>query len=86
VKTKAGRRICQRLLKHWSHRFDVKAAPTGGTASFGDSTCDLIAEEQLIVVTVHATDEAALLQLESVVAEHLQRMAPKETLSFPWTH
>ena len=84
IKTPAAARICRRLLTHWSHRFTVTLTTTGGVVDFGDSSCELHSDEAHLFVTVHAAGEATLSEIESIVAEHLQRMAAKEVLSVQW--
>lgn len=79
----AGRYIT-RLCKHWGHKFAVDFDEQRGHIDFGGSSCDLQASDTALHILVVAP-EAELDEMEVVVADHLQRFAPRgEELQFLW--
>lgn len=84
VATDQPSRYILRLSKHWGHKFAVSFDAERSHIDLGDSTCELLADGALLQVAIHAP-QALLDELEAVVAEHLQRFAPKDTLlAFDW--
>lgn len=77
-------RLIRRLCKHWSHKFEVTHDDRHGSIPFGSGHCELRADEGRLTALVRAEDAAQLEKLETVVADHLQRMAADETFSFDW--
>ena len=77
-------RLIRRLCKHWSHKFEVSFDDQQGNIMLGDDRCQLTAGEGSLTAQVWAEDEARLKQLETVVADHLQRMSTEETFTFDW--
>lgn len=76
VQTRNASRYMTRLCKHWSHRFEVTFDDTEGRIDFGaEERCLLQANPESLQMTVHAPDQNALESLESVVVDHLMRMA-----------
>jgi uncharacterized protein len=85
VATRDPSRLLIRLAKHWAHRFAVERDGNRAVIDFGDSRCELLANPTDIVALVTADDASSLPQLETVVAEHLGRMAGDEVLKIEWT-
>lgn len=77
-------RLIRRLCKHWSHKFEVDFDDQQGNIALGVGKCLLKAGEGTLNAEVEAGDEEQLQRLETVVADHLQRMASDETFSFDW--
>ncbi|NWL47394.1 DUF2218 domain-containing protein [Pseudomonas hunanensis] len=85
VQTDQPGRYILRLSKHWGHKFAVTFDNERSHIDLGDSICELVADSNALHVVLHAPDELTD-ELQVVIAEHLQRFAPRETqLSFVWT-
>ena len=76
-------KLMNRLAKHWSHKFDIELTEDSADIPFPFGRCVLRVEGQALQATVEAQDAASLATLESVVADHLVRMA-KEPLEVRW--
>lgn len=84
LETTNASRYITRLCKHWGHRFTVEYDERRGFIDFAGSTCELRADDDALNIVVTAPDEE-LESLETVVVDHLQRMAPKgETVNCVW--
>jgi hypothetical protein len=57
---------------------------TQGSIAFQAGLCRLAVEPDTLVMTVEAPDEAALPQLQDVVARHLLRFAFREPPEIVW--
>jgi hypothetical protein len=84
VGTTVPRRYMTQLCKHFEHRLAVSYDDTQGRIDFQAGTCRLAVEPDALVMTVEATDEAALPQLQDVVARHLLRFAFREPPEVVW--
>ncbi|GED23122.1 DUF2218 domain-containing protein [Halomonas sabkhae] len=84
VLTESGDQLINRLCKHWAHKLEVEQSEAQGRIQFENGSCLLQAEEDKLHVAVEALDEEGLDQLEGVVANHLERMAGKESLDIIW--
>ncbi|MBE0462537.1 MAG: DUF2218 domain-containing protein [Halomonadaceae bacterium] len=84
LETPNASRYITRLCKHWGHKFSVDFDAQRGHIDFGGSSCELQAGDMVLHVSVFAP-EAELNEMENVVAEHIQRFAPRgEELQFAW--
>ena len=82
IATEQAERLILRLCKHWGHKFPVQHEPQRGEIELPFGKCRLYIHEALIV---ELEGEAAQMEkFQQVVAEHLQRMALKETLAIQW--
>jgi len=82
--TQNPQRLIKRLCKHWSHKFEVTLEENSGEIQLPNGVCKLKAVEGGLAVALSVEDTEQLEQMETVVAEHLQRMASDETLGFDW--
>ena len=78
--------LIRRLCKHWAHKFPVTYDDLHGDIQLSYGHCLLQVGEGNLEVRLEAENAEHLERLERVVAEHLQRMALKETLAFEWQH
>lgn len=83
VTTDAGSRYMVRLCKHWSHKFTVEYDEQQGFIDFGHSQCWLRPSASALELELKLGPQQD--DMPQVVAEHLQRMANKETLEIAWT-
>ncbi len=84
VPTASGSKYLQQLCKHWSHRFAVDFDADRGTVPLPGGVLTLAATPEALSLDLAGNDPATLDRMEPVVAEHLQRFAFRETLSFDW--
>lgn len=79
-------RYLQQLAKHWSHKLEVAFTPADATIRFPSGVvATLTAGEEALVSTVEAPDAETLARMKTVLAEHLDRFAFRETpLAFSW--
>ncbi|MEG3123368.1 DUF2218 domain-containing protein [Sphingomonas sp. GB1N7] len=84
VPTSRASRYLQQLCKHWSHRFAVEFDASAGSVDFGDgSSLDLVAKADRLVMVIHGPQEA-IITLERIVVEHVDRFAHREKLFYEW--
>ena len=84
VSTDLPRRYMTQLCKHFEHRLAVSYDETQGSIQFQAGLCRLMTEPDTLVMTVETPDEAALPQLQDVVARHLLRFAFREPPEIVW--
>lgn len=84
IETLEAKRIAKRLLNHWKHKFEVSEIDTVFSIFMPEATVILNAQpEQLqIQIKTQATDN---IHLESVVLDHLNRMAQQD-FQTTWSH
>jgi len=84
VSTELPRRYMTQLCKHFEHRLTVAYDETHGSIAFQAGMCRLAVEPDTLVMTVETPDEAAMPQLQDVVARHLLRFAFREPPEIVW--
>jgi len=84
VPTRSGSRYLQQLCKHWGHKFPVSFDPKHGEITLPMGPLIMDATPDALGLVLETEDAAALDRFESVVAEHVQRFAFRETLAFDW--
>jgi hypothetical protein len=87
VTTAMAQRYLGQLCKHFQHKLPVSFDPTHGSIAFPTGTCTLDAANGsgTLVMRVETAEEAALGNLEGVVARHLERFAFRDTPAILWT-
>jgi uncharacterized protein len=84
VATDSASRLLTRLCKHWAHNYTVKFDPDKGDIDFGGTGCRLRVTAAGLRIEVEAPETCELIELEQVVADHLQRMTKGEQLEISW--
>lgn len=84
VATENPSRLINRLCKHWGHKFPVQHDEQKGEIELPIGNCRLQVTEGGLQVVVEAEEPEQLQKLKQVVADHLERMATGEALSFTW--
>ena len=85
VPTRNARRYLRQLRKHWSHKFPVTHDETTSAIPFsGDRTAELVADQDRLRIRLSVADEAARERMPTVIEEHLDRFAFRETLFYEW--
>ena len=85
VPTELPRRYLAQLCKHFQHRLPVTFDDTHGQITFASGLCEVEAAADGLTLHVRAADEAALAQVEDVVARHLKRFAFREEPEVRWS-
>jgi len=76
-------KLMNRLAKHWSHKFDIELTEDSADIPFPFGRCVLSVDGPALQATVEAEDAESLAKVETVVADHLVRMA-REPLEVRW--
>jgi hypothetical protein len=84
IATDSASRILTRLCKHWAHHYKVSFDSDKGDIDFAGSGCRLRVTAAGLRVEVEAPAEPGLVELEQVVADHLQRMTKGAPLEISW--
>jgi hypothetical protein len=84
VNTPLASRYLTQLCKHFEHKLPVTHGDGQGRIPFSAGECLLFSKDGVLTLTVNATDEAGLAQLENVVERHLVRFAFREELGLSW--
>ena len=79
----AGRYMTQ-LCKHFQHKLPVTLEEAAGHIAFSIGDCQLSAGAGSLKLSLDSPDDAQLVQLQDVVARHLQRFAFRETVQIVW--
>ncbi|WP_306223509.1 DUF2218 domain-containing protein [Bosea beijingensis] len=84
VATASASRYLQQLCKHFGHKVEASFDEKAGIVRFSIGDCRLLAEADVLRLSLDAPDGEALLQLQDVVASHLVRFAFREPLTVEW--
>ncbi|MEJ2898582.1 DUF2218 domain-containing protein [Acinetobacter sp. NS-4] len=82
--TSEAARIAKRLLNHWKHRFEVSETEDSFSIFMPDATVKLTPQSAVLLVSIDSPLED-LSKLETVVLDHLSRMAQQE-FTATWQH
>lgn len=84
VATDNPQRLIRRLCKHWGHKFPVSFDEQQGDIQLGLGHCLLTAMEGELHVRLQAAQDEQIQRLQTVVVDHLQRMAAAPLPEFVW--
>jgi hypothetical protein len=84
IVTDNPQRLIRRLCKHWSHKFPVSFDEQQGEIELSLGHCLLKAQEGGLQVRLQAAEDEQILRLQTVVGDHLQRMAAAPLPEFAW--
>ena len=85
IATADGRRLIKRLCTHWAHKLEVSFDEAQARVAFdADTVAHLSAGPAALEARIEAPDAARLVEIQGVVASHLERMARGETLDISW--
>jgi len=84
VPTPAAQRFIDEMYGRFAHRLAAEASAAEGSIALACGTCRMEARPDLLVLRAEAGDEAALGQIETILALHLQRLALRETHMIAW--
>ena len=79
ISTTEARRISKRLINHWKHKFEVVETEQHFQILMPTATVTLTPQESTLDVSIDSQLETTeQTRLESVVIDHLNRMAQEE--------
>ncbi|RAI57794.1 DUF2218 domain-containing protein [Roseicella frigidaeris] len=84
VPTAGADRHLLQLCRHFGRALPTRLEAARGRIAFQGGRCSLEAAGETLVLRIAAEDPAALVRLKTVLAEHLQRFAPREPLAIDW--
>ncbi len=84
IATALAQRYLTQLCKHFEHRLPARYWAEWGSIEFPTGICRLEAKPNLLIVRAEAKDEAALGEIEAVVARHLERFAFRNKPEIAW--
>lgn len=79
--TSNASRHLRQLCQHFAHKVPVEFDDHQGSISFPFGTCNLLAQEGALTLTVIGDD---ISKLEQVIGSHLERFAFRESLKVTW--
>lgn len=82
IETENPKRLMTRLCKHWGHKFPVSAGEQESEIQLPMGVCRMRCNDILAVEL--EGDAEQMPRFQEVVADHLHRMASKETLAIEW--
>ena len=84
IETREAQRIAKRLYQHWKHKFEVSEQAHIFQIHMPDALVTLTALETQLEISIDTQREDYAV-LETVVLEHLSRMAQQE-FQATWRH
>lgn len=84
IATENPQRIMNRLSRHWAHKLEVALEEDNSFIKLPMGDCELICQEQALLVKLNANTTEDMATMQQVVADHLVRMASKEELVISW--
>lgn len=80
---RAGRYMTA-LCHHFGRKVDTNCEETSGWVQFPFGRCDMVVEDQELMLTAQAEDEDRLEQVVRIVTSHLDRFAFRENPELTW--
>jgi len=84
IPTPRAARYLTQLCKHFQHKCPVTLEENSGRIGFPMGDCQLLAQHGTLRLSLQASDEPRLMQLQDVIARHLLRFAFREELRIAW--
>jgi hypothetical protein len=84
IATPKASRYLQQLCKHFQHKRPVTFDERSGQISFSIGDCRLDAGDEVLKLSLAASDASQMEQLQNVVARHLVRFAFREEMTIDW--
>ena len=72
------------LCKHFRHKVPAAWTDNDAHVTFEIGTCDMVVEDDMLVLTCAADNDVALQRVKSIVGDHLIRFAWREELEVTW--
>jgi hypothetical protein len=84
IDTELASRYLGQLCNHFKHKVPVQQDGARGRIEFSTGICTLQAETGLLILHAQSETDDALVQLEAVVARHLERFAFRDKPEISW--
>lgn len=83
-KSERAGRYMTALCHHFGRKVDTNCEETSGWVQFPFGRCDMVVEDQELMLTAQAQDEDRLEQVVRIVTSHLDRFAFRENPELTW--
>lgn len=84
VETEFGQPYLQRLCRHFAHKIPASFDGPSGTIEFPFGTCQIEVDNQCMRIQVDVAEAENLDRAETVIADHLIRMANRDDPVVAW--
>ena len=84
IKTAKAERLMKALCNHFARKTQASYENNQGHIQFQFGNCELESTISALIIRVESSDLENLSRTQRVVAEHLIRFAPEESLQFSW--
>lgn len=84
VQTSLAARYMAQLCNHFGHRLPASHDQATGRIDFPEAPVTLMVQEDVLVMTVEAVDQAALDRVKGVMESHLARFAFRDKPQIAW--
>jgi uncharacterized protein len=84
VETEMASRYLGQLCKHFEHKLKVEQDGARGRIEFSIGVCTLQTEPGALILNAQSASDDTLVQLEGVVARHLERFAFRDKPVIAW--
>ncbi|MBO0829667.1 MAG: DUF2218 domain-containing protein [Streptosporangiales bacterium] len=85
VRTETPARYAKQLTSHLGRRIDASWDGATGVLPFPFGTCELAAEDGVLVLAAEAATDDDLARVEDVAGSHLERFGQRNELTVTWT-
>lgn len=85
VATEKASAYLKQLCRHFKHKVPAEFDDARGFAQFAMGTCELLAEDGLLVMRLEAETAEALDKVKYIVSDHLVRFGFRENIQVEWT-
>ncbi len=75
----------KQLCRHFGHKNPAEFTDTDGRIEFDFGTCEFAAQDDVLVLRAHATDEESVARVEQVIGSHLERFAHRDPVQVTWS-
>ncbi len=84
VVTDAPERYAKQLVAHLGRRVEFTTAGDTSTATFGDTTGQVVVGDGVLTLLVSGADPEGVARIEHVLGSHLERFGQRNELTVSW--
>lgn len=84
VKTDKASRYLKALCNHFDRKVQATYNDNHGDVQFGFGNCQMDASDDALSISIQAEDAEHFDRVKHVIADHLIRFAPNESLQVEW--
>jgi uncharacterized protein len=85
VTTGTPGRYAKQLVAHLGRKLEFSTEGTTSTATLGEATVEITADDGVLRMVAASHDEAAVARAEEVLGSHLERFGQRNELTVTWT-